>query len=302
MSGITLRRLEAFAAVVETGSFANAAQRLGISQPSISAHIKALEEDARGSLFERQPGRRVQLTPLGAAFRSYADRMLAEAHDMRISLDGKRRAARRSVIFACQTEAIDFLMSSGLAEFAASLEDHELVLRTGGLEVVVALLRAGAADAGYVLSHAEPPGVASAVIGSQNFFFLAAAAHPLASRQSIATADIRRQPFVGPSATSAFGHDLYSMLASIGVTDLDLVASAARWPALRELVLAGVGITCAPENVARRDLEAGTLAALNVDAPHLQMKILRLLPRGTRRTPSLGPLADFIRARAGAGV
>jgi DNA-binding transcriptional LysR family regulator len=61
---MNLRQLECFVAVVEEGSFTRAARRVGITQPSLSQHIRNLEEELEGSLVGRLP-RGVSLTPAG---------------------------------------------------------------------------------------------------------------------------------------------------------------------------------------------------------------------------------------------
>lgn len=52
---VTLRRLEVFVAVTDTGSFSRAANRLNIAQPSVSAHIRGLEREVGGPVFTRRP-------------------------------------------------------------------------------------------------------------------------------------------------------------------------------------------------------------------------------------------------------
>ena len=61
---MNFRQLECFVAVAEEGSFTRAARRVGISQPSLSQHIKALEAELRGSVIDRLP-RGISLTPAG---------------------------------------------------------------------------------------------------------------------------------------------------------------------------------------------------------------------------------------------
>src|SRR5216683_2634849 len=63
---MNLRQLECFVAVVDEGSFTRAARAIGIAQPSLSQHIRALEEDLDGRLIERLP-RGIALTPAGRA-------------------------------------------------------------------------------------------------------------------------------------------------------------------------------------------------------------------------------------------
>src|SRR5690606_1860791 len=71
MLNVTLRRMEVFVAIVDEGSFAAAADRFGIAQPSVSAHIRALERDVGGEVFARRRGRRPVLTELGRSVLSH---------------------------------------------------------------------------------------------------------------------------------------------------------------------------------------------------------------------------------------
>ncbi|MES2700215.1 MAG: LysR family transcriptional regulator [Pseudomonadota bacterium] len=65
----TLRQLEVFASLAATGSFRRSAEKMGISQASVSNQIKTLEEQLGVALFDRKPGRRPVLRPEGLAFR-----------------------------------------------------------------------------------------------------------------------------------------------------------------------------------------------------------------------------------------
>lgn len=70
-----IRQIEAFVAVVQSGSFTQAAKRLNLAQPSLSVRIQQLERILQGPLFHRQ-SRPVQLTPMGVVFLPYAERVL----------------------------------------------------------------------------------------------------------------------------------------------------------------------------------------------------------------------------------
>ena len=75
MNEIEIRHLRYFLAVAETENFTRAAERLRISQPSISQQITQLEAALRTPLFKRV-GKRVFLTQAGAAFRKGAEVVL----------------------------------------------------------------------------------------------------------------------------------------------------------------------------------------------------------------------------------
>src|SRR3954464_12274493 len=86
---MNLRQLGCFVAVVEEGSFTRAARRVGITQPSLSEHIRALEQEIDGPVLERLP-RGVALTPAGRT-------LLPEARAAVRAVERGRRAARATL-------------------------------------------------------------------------------------------------------------------------------------------------------------------------------------------------------------
>src|SRR6478752_6223090 len=86
---MNFRQLECFVAVVDEGSFTRAARRVGISQPSLSQHIRALEADVDGTLLDRLP-QGVSLTPAGRV-------LLPEARIAVRALERGRQSARSAL-------------------------------------------------------------------------------------------------------------------------------------------------------------------------------------------------------------
>ena len=72
MISLSSRALQIFVAIVDAGSFAGAARRLGIAQPSISAHVKGLERETGARLFDRTSGRQAMLTEAGRSLLVHA--------------------------------------------------------------------------------------------------------------------------------------------------------------------------------------------------------------------------------------
>ena len=75
-----IRHLRYFLAVAEAGSFSRAADRLGISQPSVSQQMRDLEAGLRVPLFQRR-GKRILLTPRGLIFQEHARSLLHQVEN-----------------------------------------------------------------------------------------------------------------------------------------------------------------------------------------------------------------------------
>jgi len=86
---MNFRQLECFVAIVDEGSFTRAARRVGITQPSLSQHIKALERELDGAVLDRcRAG--VSLTPAGRS-------LLPEARTAVRALERGRQGARSAL-------------------------------------------------------------------------------------------------------------------------------------------------------------------------------------------------------------
>src|SRR5207253_8538077 len=77
---VEIRHLRYFLAVAGAGSFSRAADRLGISQPSVSQQMRELEENLRVSLFQRR-GKRILLTAAGLIFQEHARAILRQVEN-----------------------------------------------------------------------------------------------------------------------------------------------------------------------------------------------------------------------------
>src|SRR5260370_19004401 len=95
MSGITLRQLEIFAQVVEHGSFRRCADHIGVSQVSISEHVRELESRLGASLFDRHSGGPSTLTPEGARAHRRVVAILADLNDLMWDVSGGRAGVSR---------------------------------------------------------------------------------------------------------------------------------------------------------------------------------------------------------------
>jgi len=295
---VTLRSLEVFAAAAESGSFSRAADRLGIAQPSVSAHIRTLEREVGGAVFERERGRKPVLTDLGRSVREHARELLAEAEDLRADVVSIRGVEGRRLVLSCQRSLANFTLKNQLTRFALTQSDVQLTVRIGRQEDVLGDVRDGVADVGCFLSNEEVRGIASQVIGGQRLRIVAARNHPLARKRKVKPAEVARYGFVAPPPGSPFGRTVKRLLSDAGVRDFRVVAQVTEYQFLRELVAAGVGLSCSPEKNVEADVKAGTLSVIDLDAADLIIAI-RLISSPIRPlSPQMTAFIDYLKESA----
>jgi LysR family transcriptional regulator, low CO2-responsive transcriptional regulator len=294
----TLRRLQVFVMVAETGSFAAAARQLGISQPSVSSHIQNLEKELAGPLFVREPGRRAALTDGGRKLLLHARSMLASASKLEEGAGNRKPDGTLTIV--CQRSLANTVMREPLARFAREHRDIRMAVRIAFQEEVIANIRSGAADVGYLLSNAPVAGVRSKLIGRLRFVVFAPPNHPLAARKRIRAAELRDFEFVGPPERSMFCRTVAAMLQTIGVEPLNIVAEGTEFSVLRDLTLAGMGLCCSLEASVRADVASRQVVVLDIDAPPLFADVLELTPARSDDRSSVRLFSELLNAGAGA--
>lgn len=295
MIGVSLRCLHVFVTAARHGSFSAASEELGISQPSVSEHVRVLERDVGGQVFLRRRGSKPQLTDLGRSVLDHAETLLKNAHDLQSDVMSIQTEGDQRVIFSCQRSLANFALNRALTEFALAHPDIRLVVRIGRQEDVLSDMRDGRADVGCFLSNDEHPGMVSRVIGREPLQFIAAPGHPLAQRKCrLKPADLAGARFVGPPPESHFGRAIGRLMKDMGIRGHRTVAQATEYQFLRELVAAEVGIACSPAHSVEGDVAAGRLRILKVEAPPLAFDIRLITSRTRARSEAMARLETFL--------
>ncbi len=123
-----LYRLEAFAAVVEQRSFSRAAARLFLSQPTVSTHIKSLENELGLPLFDRGRQEYV-LTPAGEALYRYARDMLDLRNRALAEISNGAEAGREELTVVASSVPCQYLLPRAVAAFVRKFPAMSVSLR-----------------------------------------------------------------------------------------------------------------------------------------------------------------------------
>lgn len=297
MLNVTLRRMEVMVAIVDTGSFAGAADRFGIAQASVSAHVAALEKSVGSRVFERNRGRKPSLTEVGRSVLENAREMLAQAERMRADIVNIGSSSSARVVLTCQRSLGNFVLRRVLTDFAMTHPEIQLAVRLGKQEEVFEEARSGIADVGCYLGNEEMRGIQSEVIGTERLVLIAAPNHPLTGRKNLSATEIEKHDFVVPPPTSLYGRASSRLLANAGISRIKAAAQATEYFFLRELISAGIGIACALERSVEADVRAGLISILDFNGIGFRFQIRQFASPTHPGTPEALELMRFLRER-----
>ena len=274
---ISLRRLAVFKAVIDNGGVNAAADCLGISQPSVTAHIKALETQIGEPLFIRRRGRRhVQMTAAGELLERYASEALSKSEELEQSLSLTRAASANTLRIAAQRVLANNEVSAILADVLMQNPTIRITLHSETQEVVRRLFMSGEADLAFLFASEETRDASSELTGFKRLGFIASSAHPLASRRAIEPQELSEWPFVGGLQESEFFGLVREAAAGIGVQKMRFVLHLQDSIAVQRAVAREIGIACTILSAVREEVLRGRLVILPVlgKQPQLEVRCL----------------------------
>lgn len=268
----TLRQLEVFVAVVQTGHFGRAADALGLSQPTVSADLRSLERALNAQLLVRKPGGSTP-TAVGRAVHVQATELLRDA-DRLVEAAGSpgslRLAATPSTVNRLVPELLSRLESDPEAPSVEVLK-----VGTGGVEELVAR---GEADAGLGHYLRAVPGARRARLGDDPLYVLTARGALDPERPAALEQLAGRSLLLWPREQNPLYFDAILAVCRERGHDPDLAASASEFSGAHSYRLrTGESFCLVPEDYA---LEApASLSGTRLDPPAtLPLQILYRAP------------------------
>lgn len=241
-----LYQLKTFVTVAEEGHLTRAAERLHTSQPAVSAHIKALEEELGMALFIRTP-KGMQLTPDGDILRRKAEAALASVSEIRQQADILKSQVSGTVRLGLHIDP-RYLRIDGLLSWMSRRYrevDFHLLQRWSWEQPEA--IRTGALDAGFVYRQPTAPGLTAVDLGGFDIRVVGPAGWADRLRNA-SWEDIAAMPWVWTPPHCVFCELATAAFEARGLKPFK-VTVADQEPVVRMLVENGVGLAfmIAPE-------------------------------------------------------
>ncbi|GAB1257669.1 LysR family transcriptional regulator [Aurantivibrio plasticivorans] len=236
----TLRQLEIVLAVFEAGSISGAADRLFLTQPTVSMQLKKLS-DAIGMPLYDVIGKQIIFTEAGRELVATAQEVLAEFERLDMNLASLRGMASGTLKLAVVTTSKYFIPHL-LGPFCRRFPKVDIRLKVGNRQQIIDRLRRGEDDF-YVFSH--PPSdidVESIEFLSNPLIALAQKNHPLSKRRQLRLRDIESEPFLMRESGSGTRLAIEDFLRQENI-ELNVRMTMESNEAIKHSVMAGLGIS-----------------------------------------------------------
>jgi LysR family transcriptional regulator, cyn operon transcriptional activator len=189
---VEVRHLRYFLAVAGAGSFSRAADRLGISQPSISQQMRDLEAALRVSLFQRR-GKRILLTAAGLIFQEHARAILRQFENFLDEL-GRDSVQLRGALHLGIVPWLDVaLVPQLLGRFAARHPDVNLTVTEISSDDIETAVEEGRLDVGLGFLTHHSPNLRYERLSSDEYALIVPSGHPWWNRRTVRLSELHQQ-------------------------------------------------------------------------------------------------------------
>lgn len=288
---LNVRQIEAFKAVIETGTVSRAAARLRVSQPAISKLIQHLEQDTGLALFDRSPGR---IRPTGDALLLFEEisrlyrgleRLETAALDIRNS---RGTMLTVGVMPALSTGFIQDL----IVAYQTSNSAARVALHARSTMKIADMLISGGLDIGMSSHPVDSPEIEQIALDRRPYVCVMPHGHRLAGHAALRPQDLAGERFINFTPASDLRTQIDEIFAVAGV-QRDIVTEASMAPSICAMVARGTGVALL------NPLYLGAfhgLVTCRPFTPAVSSEVRLLLPRHRPRTSQVARFVALARA------
>ncbi|MBV7482888.1 LysR substrate-binding domain-containing protein [Bordetella sp. BOR01] len=241
MRSFNLRQVEAFRAVVESGTVSAAATHLHVTQPAVSKLLSQFEDHTGLRLFERVRGRLI-VTPQGMRLYDEVDRIFAGLHQIERAVESVKREEHGQLIVGVLPALAGHFIRLATMRFLALHPNVFVSVKVRASAVLADWLATRQVDVGLLNTSVHHPELELEPFLQHPLVCLLPAGHRLTRKASVSVLDLEGEPFIAFDGSVAIRRVVDDLYARAGITP-NYVLEATTAPTLCEFVAAGLGLS-----------------------------------------------------------
>jgi len=259
MRRMLIAQLEGLLAVARERNVTRAAAALGLSQPALSARLKALERELGTALVARS-AHGVRLTDAGRALLPHAARAVEAVEDGRVRVDQVLRGGEGTLTLGAAPAVGTYVLPSMLRRFHAEHPRVSLTVRTGHSEEILDLVLRTDVDLGLIRALAHPE-IESRPLFDDELVLVVHPDHPFVAAGTVRLDAVAREPVILFDRASSYHEETYALFRQAGVVlrdvmDLDNIDAA------KKMVEQRLGVSLLPRTAVAAELSSGALRTI----------------------------------------
>ena len=251
--------------IVQTGSFTRAAERLSLTQPAVSQHIRLLEESIGAKIFDRSHNE-LRLTREGELLLRYAKRMLALYHNLEQALKEEKGRISSLTVGITHTAESNAIAES-LASYATSQGDLTIRVITDSVQNLRTMLKNYELDFMIAEGRVAGSSLNHLMLDTDCLTLVTAPGHRLAKQGMVTIEQIKREKLILRSESSNTRNLFIASLESrnMSIDDFNVILEIDNIATIKDLIRRGFGVSVLAKSACMDELKKKKIAALNIE-------------------------------------
>ncbi len=261
-----LWQLKIFTKVVETMSFSKASEQIYLSQPTVSSHIKELEEHFGCKLLDRL-GKTSVPTKAGEILYNFAKQLLSLKDEAESTIHDFLGNIKGSLIIGGSTIPAGYIIPKLIGQFVKRFPGISIELSAGNTTQIINDIEKGRIEIAIVGANINNSNITREKLIDDEMKLVILADHKWAKKKSISWANLLNEPFIAREKGSGTWQSILKSISQAGfdTNNLNIVATFGSTASVIQGILNNVGISILSTIAVQDEIKAGRLKALPVD-------------------------------------
>jgi DNA-binding transcriptional LysR family regulator len=255
--------LKTFVTLVEVKNFTKTAEMLLMSQPSVSLHIKKLEEEFQTKLFLRSP-KFLKVTLTGEILYDRAKQMITIYEQTRQDIQEHDSSIKGELKIGASFTIGEYILPSLLIDLQEDYPELELQVVIGNTEEIVQAVRLYKVDIGLIEGQTNEKELSVHPFMQDELFIVSSNNHELANKDEVEITDLHDQAWVTREVGSGTREYLNHVIRSNGLKIKSILTISSNQGIKETLIKNGAGLALLSRSVIERDVQNKILSIIQV--------------------------------------
>ena len=294
---LDLRKLEVFYWVAEFKSFSLAADHLSLRQPTVSAHIRELEQSLGAKILNRVGGE-ITPTALGQVLLERAKALLALKRETQAALHNFQGRVRGELLVGGSNIPGEFILPRKLGAFIRKYPEVRPILRIGDSAGIVDAVLDGKVEVGFVGFKGGDGRLNYQGVWKDEMVLAVPKGHPWTRLKEVDLSDLKKEGFISReegSGTLRSFRSLLSRKVKEPETLLNVIMVLGSTEAIKEALIAGHGVSILSRTSIQREIEDGLLKEVPIRGLKLERDFYQVFHRRRTLSPVSQAFIQFLK-------
>lgn len=251
--------------VNELNSFTKAAQRLSLTQPAASQHVRQLEKELGVTIFVRGEGN-LKLTSEGEIVIKYAKRIVSLYQNLQQSLKDERRHARKITVGITHTSESNFMVEV-LAKYSSFSEGTRITIISDAINNLYMKLKTYEIDLAIVEGRITDPNFNSVILDTDSLILAVSNKNPLSKKSMVTLNELKKENLILRLPDSGTRNLFISHLESnnVSLDEFNVILEVDNVATIKDLVRRDFGVSILARSACANELKKGKMAGLPIE-------------------------------------